>query len=165
MGRQGVGLALVRIILGSWFLWSGLQKLKPVYAQEQLTNLLRFFAEHGTIDFYRGFLQWAADHARIFAYVTSWGEIAIGGLLILGLLTTVAVWAMIFFCANYLLATFKLGPANIGVNFLCIGTGLALWAGAGGRVLGVDALFCSDKKKENESLRNEDKSNDDSHRP
>lgn len=153
MNRQGVGLALVRVFLGAWFLWSGLEKLKPVYAQEQLGNLLKFFAEHGTIDFYRGFLDWAGNHVSILAKITSWGEVAIGGMLILGLFTQLAVWVMIIFCANYLLATFKLGPANIGMNFLCISSGLALLAGGGGRVLGIDGLFCREKNEKKEEER------------
>lgn len=136
--RQGLALGLVRIFIGVWFLWSGIPKLKSAYFNEQMGMMLGYFAEQGSVGFYRGFLEWAAGHAKVFAYLTAFGEVAIGVSLILGIFTSIALCAAVFLCLNYFFATKNLGPAPVGINFLCITIGIALLIGRAGRFIGLD---------------------------
>lgn len=142
MGREAKGLVLIRIFTGVWFLMAGVPKLKAVYVNEQLKGMLVYFAEQGSFPFYKGFLLWAADHAKVFGYLTSVGEVATGAALVLGLLTPVAALGVIIMCFNYFLATKRLGPAPMGLNLLCIVVGISLIIGRAGRYLGLDSKIC-----------------------
>jgi uncharacterized membrane protein YphA (DoxX/SURF4 family) len=139
MSREALGIVFMRVVIGIWFLWSGVPKLKPAYFNEQMEGMLRYFAEEGAFHFYKGFLLWAAGHAKIFAFLTSVGEVAVGAALILGFLTPAAALAAIFMCVNYFLAVKNLGPSPIGVNFLCIAIGISLIVGRAGRYLSLDS--------------------------
>ncbi len=148
MKRERVALALMRVVLGTLFVWSSLPKFNPTYRSEQLPGMLRFFAEQGAVTFYKGFLFWAADHARIFGYLTAVGEIVVGAALILGLATGWAVLGVVVMCVNYFLATRNLGPASIGVNFLCVTVGITLILGGAGQYIGLDGLIQRFRKKD-----------------
>lgn len=139
MNREAVGLVVMRMAMGFWFVWSGVPKLKGAYFNEEMPAMLRYFAEQGAVHFYKGFLLWAADHAMIFAFLTSVGEVAAGAALILGFLTPIAALGAIIMCVNYFLAVKNLGPSPIGVNFLCIAVGISLIVGRAGRYFGFDS--------------------------
>lgn len=142
MKRQAMALFVVRVFLGIWFVWSAIPKFQSDYRTIDLPGLLPYFAEQGAFPFYKGFLAWAASHVAVFGWLTSVGELAIGVLLILGLLTPIAGGVAIVMCLNYLFATYYLGPAPVGVNFLCIGIAIALILGHAGCRYGVDAKIC-----------------------
>lgn len=129
----------MRVALGVWFVWSALPKLHSAYLHDEMPMMLRYFAEQGAVPFYKNFLLWASDHAAPFAYLTSWGEVVIGAALILGFGTRVACAMVILACLNYFLATKNLGPAPIGLNFLCILLGMSLILGEAGRYLSIDS--------------------------
>ena len=143
--RRGIALGLIRIFIGIWFLWSGIPKLNSAYFNEQMGMMLQYFADQGSVGFYQEFLRWAAEHAKVFAYLTAIGEVAVGVLLILGFLTPLALGSMMFLCFNYLLATKNLGPAPIGINFLCLTIGVALFFGKAGKSLGLDGLLFKER--------------------
>lgn len=140
MRRENLSLFLLRLFLGAWFLWAGIPKLKYSYAHEEIGGMLNYFAVNGSVSFYQSILYWMANHAVLFGYLTSWGEVITGVALILGLFTPLACLAVIAMCFNYFLATFKLGPASMGLNLLCIVTAIALMVGGAGRYLGIDAF-------------------------
>lgn len=148
MKREAAGLVLMRVFVGVWFVWAGIPKLKGGYLEEGLKGMLQYFANEGAVSFYKGFLLWAVDHARVFAYLTSVGEVVTGAALILGLMTPVAAVAVIVMCLNYFLATKNLGPAPVGLNLLCVVVAISLIVGRAGRYLGLDALICKGKKEE-----------------
>ena len=139
MNREALGLVLIRVFMGGWFLWAGIPKLKTAFRTEQLAGMLQYFAEQGAFSFYKGFLAWAAGHTTLFGYLTSWGEVATGLALIFGFATPLASVAAIFMCLNYFLATQGLGPAPIGLNLFCVVAGISLLVGRAGRYFGLDS--------------------------
>lgn len=134
-------MVLMRVALGVWFIWSAIPKLHGTYITEEMPLMLRYFQEEGAVYFYKPFLLWASKYATVLGYLTSWGEVAVGVALILGALTTFASIMVVIVCANYFLATKNLGPAPIGLNFLCIMLGIGLIIGQAGRYLSIDSLI------------------------
>lgn len=84
----------------------------------------------------------ALPNATTFGYVVAWGEIFVGLGLILGFLTTIALFAGILMNMSYLLA------AAISTNpILLFLEGLLLWAGAAAYYWGIDRAFLPRWKK------------------
>lgn len=145
-------LALLRIVVGLWFLKSLATKLTIVWvagalplpsASERwigfLPVRLREWAEINPLGAYRDFLlDFALPNVALFAQLTAFGEVAVGLGLTFGLLTGYASLGGLFLMANYLLASVGLPFDRQGFHLLLIACLLAFLAARAGRVWGLD---------------------------
>lgn len=92
---------------------------------------------------YGGFISdIALPNATLFSYIVAWGEVLVGVGLILGFLTTIALFAGILMNFNYLFA------GTVSTNaFLLLLEALLIWAGAAAYYWGIDRAFLPRWKK------------------
>lgn len=84
----------------------------------------------------------ALPNATAFSYLVAWGELLIGLGLIVGFLTTIALFVAVFLNLNYLFAgTVSTNPLDL------FWEALLLWAGAAAYYWGVDRIFIPRWKK------------------
>ena len=162
MIAPGYWLALLRIVVGAWF-------VKAVWTKVTLAHLgvvpypvpsSRFLAFHpkrvmefaagnprapelaagNPIGWYREFLEGTVvPHAQLFAALQAIGEVVVGIGLVLGLLTGLAALIGLVLTVNYGLATAWMSFGQYGFHILLI-TSMVIFLGArAGRVLGLDA--------------------------
>jgi len=93
-------------------------------------------------EWYRFFLDNAViPHAPTFAVLVTVGELALGGLLLVGLAVRMIAPLTMLLCANYLLATWHLGFPFTSLNILfLVALAVVTLAGAG-RSLGLDGFL------------------------
>ena len=82
-------LAFLRIYIGYYFLAAGINKLSGGFLSKPiLAGILKGWAEKNPHGWYKDFLiETAIPNADLFSYLVVTGEIAVGGLLIAGLMT------------------------------------------------------------------------------
>jgi len=91
---------------------------------------------------YRFFLENAVlPNVRIFAILVSVGEITLGAMLMVGLLTRVASFLGILLLINYLFATWHYGFPYLPFNTLFLGVLVVALIAPVGRSLGIDSLL------------------------
>jgi len=136
-------LALLRMYLGVVFLIAAIPKLR-----EDFTPALTAFVQHRAMEhshmFYRGFLQEVVlPNAQLFAALVTWGELLVGVLLILGLLTRLSATVALLLTLNYMFAkgAWPWTPSSNDAAFAAISLALAI--GAAGRPLGLDAMLAN----------------------
>lgn len=138
---ERIGLAMIRIWCGIYYLKAGFPKLSPEYPQK-LAELFRQYIETSAVGFYKTFLSgFAIDHVGLFAFLTSFGEVAAGVALILGLFTPYAAIGGAFMSLNYFLATYGRGGSGTGINLTFIVCMVALIISKAGRHYGMDSLI------------------------
>lgn len=148
-------LAVLRIVVGLWFLKSVRTKLGGYLAFGFLplpgaserwigfmpTRLLEY-AETIRLGSYHDFLvNVVVAHPTVFAHATALGEAAVGVGLTLGLLTRPAAVIGTLVMLNYLLATFWVGFCQQGFHLLLVTSMIAFAASAAGRTWGLDRLW------------------------
>lgn len=152
MHAPGRWLAFLRIVVGLWFVKSVLTKLEwlflggilpiPVATQRWINFLpkkLTEFASNNPLDWYQDFLMGTAiPKAKLFAYLTAYGETAVGVGLTLGLLTGLAAVLGLLIMANYFLASFWIGFCQQGFHLLLIASLVAFLGSRAGRTWGLD---------------------------
>jgi uncharacterized membrane protein YphA (DoxX/SURF4 family) len=130
-----------RLYTGYFFFRYGLEKFTRGFGGEELHDTLGKWASGPAYHFYVPFLQKVAiPHSGLFAHLVTFGEIAVGGLLLLGCTCRLAALGGMFLCLNFLFAS--------GVSILSVETPavfivllLTIYATAAGRVLGMDLLL------------------------
>jgi uncharacterized membrane protein YphA (DoxX/SURF4 family) len=134
---------LLRLVPGYLFLTAGISKIQSAWlGGGGLRSTLEGFLSSGQpFDWYRSFLQETViPNETTFAYLLVIGEVAVGGLLLIGFLVRPASFVGIFLCLNYLCAK---GSALVGFNveslFLVI-LATCLLVNPG-RSLGVDGFL------------------------
>src|SRR6266581_2919760 len=104
-GSPLVGLP-ARLYTGYFFFKYGLEKLSRGFGGEELHETLSKWASGPAYDFYMPFLQKVAlPHSTLFAHLVTYGEIAVGALLLLGCASRMAALGGIFLCLNFLFAS------------------------------------------------------------
>jgi thiosulfate dehydrogenase [quinone] large subunit len=134
-------LVLLRIYLGVVFLLAALPKLSRDFTPA-LVGFLEEVALTKGHPFYHEFVrQVAMPNAAVFAWLVTWGELAVGVLLILGLLTRLSAMVALLLALNYMLAkgAWFWTASSTDAAFAVIS--LALMVGAAGRTLGVDSFL------------------------
>lgn len=145
-------LAVLRIVVGLWFLKSVRTKLGGVLvfgflplpsASERwigfMPQRLLEYAQTVRVDAYRDFLvHTVVPGAPIFAHLTAFGEAAVGIGLTFGLLTRPASLIGALVMINYLIATFWVGFCQQGFHILLVVSMIAFFAAAAGRTWGAD---------------------------
>lgn len=148
-------LAVLRMVVGFWFLKSLWTKLTVVWIggvlpapatsprwMGFLPGRLQEWAELNPIGAYRQFLlDFAIPNAATFAQLTAFGEVAVGLGLTFGLLTGYASLGGLFLMANYLLASIGLPFDRQGFHILLIACLLAFLVARAGRVWGLDGAL------------------------
>ncbi len=152
MHAPGPWLAFLRIVVGLWFVKSMLTKVGwvfiggilplPVATERWISFLpkkLAEFASNNPLEWYQEFLTGTViPNARPFAYMTAYGETAVGLGLTLGLLTGLAAVVGLVIMANYMLASFWMGFCQQGFHLLLIASLVAFLGSKAGRTWGLD---------------------------
>ena len=134
-------LVLLRVYLGVIFLIAAVPKLRGDFTTE-LTAFLEQRAMVQSHPFYRAFLQDVVlPNTQLFAALVTWGELLVGVLLILGLMTRLSATVALLLTLNYMLAkgAWPWTPSSKDAAFAAIS--LALVIGAAGRTLGLDSML------------------------
>lgn len=153
MRSPAAWLTLPRVVTGLWFLKASITKLSFTLAGGLLpvpTVTARYlgfmpkrvaeFAAGNPLGWYRDFLEAVVlPRVDLFAHLQTFGEVAVGVGLTLGLLTSASAAVGLLLTVNYFLATHWMGFCQQGFH-LVLGAGMVAFLGArAGRVAGVDA--------------------------
>ena len=155
MSAPEAWLALLRVVVGAWFLKAVWTKLALGFAWGVLpypTVSSRFIAFHpkrvaefaagNPIGWYKDFLeQTVLPNAALFATLQVWGEVAVGIGLTLGFLTRLTALVGLYLAVNFGLASQWMSFGQQGFHLLLV-TSMVIFIGAGaGRAWGLDALL------------------------
>jgi uncharacterized membrane protein YphA (DoxX/SURF4 family) len=135
----GSGLALVRVTIGAMFVWVFFENLgKGLYTPAGYAGLIRYYIEHGhSPAAWKAVMAFMASNAAMAAPMQALTEIALGVLLVIGLLTRpVAVVAFLYLGSLWMS---EWGTAWIWELLVPVLASLGLAIGRAGRVWGVDA--------------------------
>ena len=148
-------LALLRVVVGTWFLKAVWTKLAMGVAWGVLPYPMvssRFvgfhpkrvaeFAAGNPIGWYKDFLeQTVLPHAALFATLQVCGEVAVGIGLTLGLVTRLTALVGLYLALNFGLASQWMSFGQQGFHLVLV-TSMVIFIGAGaGRAWGLDALW------------------------
>jgi uncharacterized membrane protein YphA (DoxX/SURF4 family) len=136
-----IGLALMRLTIGSMFVWVFFENLgKGLYTATGYANLIHDYIENGNApDAWKSVMALAAAHASAAAPLQAVTEISLGVLLLLGLCTRPA--ALVAFAFLTSLWVSEWGTAWIWELLVPVMASLALAVGAAGRTWGVDTFL------------------------
>jgi uncharacterized membrane protein YphA (DoxX/SURF4 family) len=137
--RSHQALALLRGIIGGFFLYDGYHRvIDPPFAA-QLSGILSAWAAENPLFFYQDILYGILiPNAATVAGLLAYSELLIGGCFMLGFLMRWAIPLQIFLNANILMASQHTHLALLALNSLLIATGLVLLWGEAGRHYGLD---------------------------
>ena len=155
MNRPGQWLALLRIVVGLYFVKSLITKMSfvlvggvvpiPVVSERWLNIMPKIVARQASdnpLTFYKQFLEGTVlPYSSIFAQLTAWGETVVGLGLTLGLLTGLASLVGLFLVANYGMATQWMSPGQQGFHLVLFFLMLAFFFARAGRIWGLDGWF------------------------
>ncbi|MBI3325867.1 MAG: DoxX family membrane protein [Nitrospinae bacterium] len=156
MPTHGLGLAIIRVIVGGWFFKAVVTKLTieyiwwipfPTVSQRFLNFLpkrLAEFASDNPVGWYHQFLvETAIPHAKLFAFLETFGEVGVGVGLILGLVTSFSSLIGLLMSINFVLASQWMGFCQQGFNTVLAGCMLGCLLGRAGRTWGIDAWLAN----------------------
>jgi uncharacterized membrane protein YphA (DoxX/SURF4 family) len=134
-------LAILRIGLGSLFIWVFLENLgKGLYSPSGYSGLINYYIEkgHGP-QLLKSVMALMASHATVAGPLQGFTEITFGVLLLLGFLTRPVALGAFFFLSTLWLAEW--GTAWIWELLMPMIVALVLVIGAAGRRWGIDAIL------------------------
>ena len=154
------GIALLRIVVGAWFLKAVWTKLTLVYIAGVVPfpavspRFLAFhpkrvaeFASDTPVGWDKAFLQGTVlPHAAAFATLQAYGEVVVGIGLVLGLLTGLAALIGLALAVNYGLATQWMSFGQQGFHVLLITSMVIFLMTGAGRLGGLDQLLAARAK-------------------
>jgi thiosulfate dehydrogenase [quinone] large subunit len=150
-----IWLAVLRIVVGAWFLKAVWTKLTVAFAWGVVPYLavsprylgfqpkrIAEFANGNPVTWYKQFLEdTVLPHARLFAHLQSYGEAVVGLALLLGFCIGLTALIGLLLTLNYGLATQWMSFGQQGFHVLLI-TSMIIFLGArAGRVWGLDGLI------------------------
>jgi uncharacterized membrane protein YphA (DoxX/SURF4 family) len=154
MPPRGLALAIIRVVVGGWFLKAAFLKLTlaflwwlpyPTVTQRFINFLpkrLAEFASENPILWYQQFLnETAIPHAPLFAFLEAFGEVGVGLGLTLGILTSFSALVGLFMSINFFLATQWMSFSQQGFHLVLAACMLGFLIGRAGRAWGIDALI------------------------
>jgi len=132
---------IIRIGLGICFLLSGWDKISRESYAKSMEFIFNVHWKDAAYGFYQPFLDtFVIPNLEFWAFVVTWGELAIGVGFVLGVFTRAAALSAIFLGINILFAYGGLTVfRNADVGFM-LGS-LALFLCAAGRMAGIDGLL------------------------
>jgi uncharacterized membrane protein YphA (DoxX/SURF4 family) len=148
-------LALLRVVVGAWFLKAVWTKLAIGVAWGVLPYPMaspRFVAFHpkrvaefaagNPIGWYKDFLEHVVlPHAALFATLQVWGEVAVGIGLTIGLATRLTALVGLYLAVNFGLASQWMSFGQQGFHLLLVTSMVIFIGAAAGRAWGVDAAL------------------------
>lgn len=154
-------IALLRIVVGAWFVKAVWTKLALAYVAGVVPypavapRFLGFqpkrvaeFAADNPVGWYKDFLEMTVlPHASLFANLQVYGEVAVGLGLVLGFLTRPAAVIGLVLSLNYGLATQWMSFGQQGFHLLLITSMIIFLVNGAGRVWGVDQLLLPPAKR------------------
>ena len=141
----GKGLALVRLTVGAMFVWVFFENLgKGLYTTAGYSNLINYYvkASHSPAA-WKAVMGFMASHAAMAAPVQALTEIALGILLVIGLLTRPAALVAFLYLGSLWISEW--GTSWIWELLVPVLASLGLAIGRAGRTWGVDALLARRK--------------------
>jgi uncharacterized membrane protein YphA (DoxX/SURF4 family) len=141
--RAQVALAILRVGLGSLFIWVFFENLgKGLYSPTGYSGLINYYIEKGHApQVLKSVMAFMAGHASIAGPMQGLTEISFGVFLFIGLLTRpVALCAFLFLSTLWIA---EWGTAWIWELLIPMIVALALVIGAAGRKWGIDAILAS----------------------
>ena len=139
--HAGIGLAIVRLTIGTMFVWVFFENLgKGLYTPGGYAGLINFYIQHDHAPaVWKSVMALAASHASMAAPLQGCTEISLGVLLLLGLLTRPAALVAFAFLGSLWIS--ELGTAWIWELLVSVLASLGLAVGSAGRTWGVDAFL------------------------
>ena len=141
--RAQVALTMLRVALGSLFVWVFFENLgKGLYSPSGYSGLINYYIEkgHGP-QLLKSVMAFMANHAAFTGPMQGLTEITFGVLLLIGLLTRPVALGAFFFLSTLWIAEW--GTSWIWELLIPMIVALALVIGAAGRKWGVDAILAS----------------------
>jgi uncharacterized membrane protein YphA (DoxX/SURF4 family) len=141
--RAQVALAILRVALGSLFIWVFFENLgKGFYSPTGYSGLINYYIEkgHGP-QLLKSVMALMASHATVAGPMQGLTEITFGVLLLIGLLTRPVALAAFLFLSTLWIAEW--GTAWIWELLIPMIVALALMIGAAGRKWGIDGLLAT----------------------
>jgi uncharacterized membrane protein YphA (DoxX/SURF4 family) len=139
--RAQVALVILRLGLGSLFVWVFLENLwKGLYSPAGYSGLINYYIDkgHGP-QLLKSVMALMASHANVAGPMQGLTEITFGVFLLIGLLTRPVALAAFFFLSTLWMAEW--GTAWIWELLMPMIVALALMIGAAGRKWGIDAAL------------------------
>lgn len=139
--EAATGLALVRLTIGSMFVWVFFENLgKGLYTVAGYAGLINYYikASHAP-GVWKAVMGQAASHASMAAPMQGLTEISLGILLLLGLFTRPVAFVAFLFLSSLWIS--ELGTAWIWELLVPVLAALGLAVGRAGRHWGLDALL------------------------
>jgi uncharacterized membrane protein YphA (DoxX/SURF4 family) len=139
--RARVALTLLRLGLGSLFIWVFIENLgKGLYSPSGYSGLINYYIEKGHAPgLLKSIMAFMASHAGFAGPMQGLTEITFGVFLVVGLLTRPVALAAFFFLSTLWIAEW--GTAWIWELLMPMIVALVLMIGAAGRKWGVDELL------------------------
>ena len=139
--RAPVALAILRLGLGSLFIWVFFENLgKGLYSPSGYSGLINYYIEKGHApQVLKSVMTLMANHANVAGPMQGFTEITFGILLLLGLLTRPVALAAFLFLSTLWIAEW--GTAWIWELLMPMIVALVLMLGAAGRKWGIDGLI------------------------
>lgn len=137
-------IAVLRIYIGYYFLQQGIKKYHRNFPKGDW--IARQIGDIPALDlypWYKTFLQsYVAPHSELFGYLVTFGEIAVGGCLVIGLLTRFSALMGLFLVVNYCLGPgMARGGAMLAQQQTFMVSLVIFVLSNPGRVLGLDGLL------------------------
>ena len=136
-----IGLAMVRLTIGTMFIWVFFENLgKRLYTPAGYAGLTNYYIQHDRApSAWKSVMALAAAHASMAAPLQGLTEISLGVLLVLGLLTRPAAFVAFAFLGSLWISEW--GTSWIWELLVPVLASLALSIGRAGRTWGVDAFL------------------------
>jgi uncharacterized membrane protein YphA (DoxX/SURF4 family) len=136
-----IGLAIVRLTIGAMFVWVFFENLgKGLYTPAGYSGLINYYLQHDHAPaVWKAVMAAAANHAAMAAPLQAITEIALGVLLVIGLLTRPVAFIAFLYLASLWVSEW--GTSWIWELLVPVLASLGLAVGRAGRTWGVDALL------------------------
>src|SRR5438067_4182269 len=134
------GLAIVRLTIGTMFLWVFFENLgKGLYTPAGYAGLINYYIEASHCPAaWKSVMGLAANHAATAAPLQGLTEISLGILLVIGLLTRPSAFVAFLFLGSLWISEF--GTSWVWELLVPVIASLGLAVGRAGRAWGIDAL-------------------------
>lgn len=137
-------IALLRVYIGYYILQQGIRKFQRDFPHSDW--IARQIGDLSTVDLYPWYKKFLVDfvapHQELFGYLVTWGEILVGGCLLLGFLTRWSAFVGLFMLVNYYLGPgMARGGASLAQQQTFIVAMIIFLLANPGRTLGLDGFI------------------------